>query len=329
MKHAFNLIKQNKIIVIIAIVILVAIVTVLQPQNVLNTKGYSIEQGIMNSAPVMMARSSGGYAEADMAIEMDKLMPYPDSPREEAQAPYDGSVERRLIKTGSLSMVVRDINETRVKVVQIVQNHDGFIANQHFNQNERYSDNAVQSILSGSITVKIPQESFDSAMNQLRPLALVMTSESTNVNDVTEQYYDLDTRLKNKKAEEQRYRDLLAQATDVSDMLEITQYIERARGEAERLQGQLNVMQNQSNLSTINLYLEAERPYSIGGVSWDPWGHINDAWKGLLGGLTNLADRTITTIVYIPLIVLYVALYGGILYVLFRIGIKTYRKIKK
>ena len=331
MKHIFNWIKTNKIIVIVGGVLLVAAITVWEPADMVSTNFYMTSgQSAGYAAPLTRSvAAKAEYAMADMEIEMDESMMYPEPPRAGGEAEYDQSLERRLIKNGSLSMVVTDMSEAREQVASVVLGHEGFVANQQFNDGNRYHSGQEWSVVSGSMTLRIPNDRFEPTMRQLRDIALVVTSDSSHVNDVTEQYRDLEIRLENKKAEEERYRALLARATDISDVLEVTKYMEQARTQTERLEGQLNVLVNQVDLSTVTVYLESERPYQIGGITWDPWGQVQQSWRNLLSGLTGLVDRAISLVIYLPLIALYAVLYGGMGYALYRIGRRIYQRIRK
>jgi hypothetical protein len=90
-----------------------------------------------------------------------------------------------------------------------------------------------------------------------------LENKSVNIEDVSAQYYDLETRLKNQKALEQRYLELLAQTKSMSEILEIERELNAIRSDIESQQGRFNYMKQQVRLSTINVSYYELLPYSI------------------------------------------------------------------
>ena len=91
----------------------------------------------------------------------------------------------------------------------------------------------------GYISIRVPDDKFESALAELRDLAVRVTSESTDSQDVTEEYVDLQSRLKNAEATESQYLALLGKATDVEDILRIYDSLSRVRQEIEQIKGRL------------------------------------------------------------------------------------------
>lgn len=240
----------------------------------------------------MMSGDDGGYTEP----------PYIDG-----EALYDTDVERQLIRTGSLSITVRNIRDTRTAVEDLVEQHGGFVASEYFSDNSYYNEYGRKESTGyrGSMTLRIPTVEYDTTMQGLRDMALVVEREHSNVQDVTEQYYDLEARIENKREQEQQYQAIMARADEVSDVLEVTKYLSEVRGEIERLEGQLNRLSNQVELSTIELEIASEDTVRLGGSSWNPGDSVADAWHNMVRSVVALLDALIALVVYLPLLAVY------------------------
>ncbi|MEL7147867.1 MAG: DUF4349 domain-containing protein, partial [Bacteroidota bacterium] len=138
----------------------------------------------------------------------------------------------------------------------------------------------------------------------------------------TERYYDLKSRIKNKKALEERYLDLLKKARDMKDILQIERSLNEVRTDIERLQGQFNYLSKQVQLSTIQLQFYELIPYS-GGTSGKRTfidritAAFDNGWGGFQSFLVGLATLW-------PFIILAI---GGIY--LFRKLRRSWKKKKK
>jgi hypothetical protein len=106
-------------------------------------------------------------------------------------------------------------------------------------------------------------------------------------------YYDLTTRITNKKALESRYVELLKQASEIKDILDIERNLNQVRTEIEQLQGQFNYLSKQVNFSTINLSFYELLPYVYDGSQRKGFGarllsSLNNGWQGFLSFLVGL-----------------------------------------
>ncbi|MCY3784440.1 MAG: DUF4349 domain-containing protein [Chloroflexi bacterium] len=159
-----------------------------------------------------------------------------------------GVVERQIIRTGTLSVVVAELAAAVTQVEDIVAGISGaFVAASNIQQDDprRVS----------TITVRVPVEAFDATLAALRNVGAEVIDEDIQSQDVTAQYTDLTARLRNATAAEQQLRDILTRAQTVTDTIEVQRELTQVRERIEVLQGQLNVLTNQSTLATIVLRL--------------------------------------------------------------------------
>ena len=111
-----------------------------------------------------------------------------------------------IVRTGEMSLVVEDVIGAKDEIAQLAASYDGYVISSQISGEEQD--------MRGYISIRVPDDRFESALAELRDLAVRVTSESTNSQDVTEEYVDLQSRLKNAEATESQYLALLGKATE-------------------------------------------------------------------------------------------------------------------
>lgn len=166
----------------------------------------------------------------------------------ETSAPPINSIEKidqKIIKTGNLRFETSDMEETFVELQQLIKKHHAIVQN----DSEEKSDNTVNRYL----TLRIPNQNFDSFIKELSSGVHYFDLKNISVDDVTEEFIDVASRIKTKKALEERYIELLKKANKVSEMLEIERELATIREEIEAKEGRLKYIQNRVSMSTINV----------------------------------------------------------------------------
>jgi hypothetical protein len=155
------------------------------------------------------------------------------------------SQERKLIKNGTLSFETNDIEKTRKEIEKLYKEFNGYLASEnHFNYGER---------LQHEQEIRIPSQNFDPFVQKIEKLGTKIESRHISTQDVTEEFIDVEARLKTKKDLEARYLDLLKLAKTVEDMLSIESQLGNVRAEIESMEGRLNFLNNQVAFSTIKI----------------------------------------------------------------------------
>jgi hypothetical protein len=151
----------------------------------------------------------------------------------------------------------------------------------------------------GYISVRVPADKYDSALQKLRILAVKVLYETTNSQDVTEQYMDLKAQLGNLEATEAQYLELLKKAESVTDILEVQKELSNVRGQIEQLKGRIQYLERTSDMSIIEINLLKSKP--IGAGAWDVPGIFKSAIDGLVVFGKVLLGILIWVVVFIPL----------------------------
>ena len=160
----------------------------------------------------------------------------------------ENSIQRKLIKEGYFDIESDDINKTCADIKNRVKILNGYISNESEN-NYSYSTQR-------NFTIRIKSEDFDAFIDTILTNAIKINTKNITVRDVTEEFIDIESRLKNRKQLENKYLELLTKAKVVTEILEIEKEINSIREEIESTEGRLKYLSNQVAYSTINLTVE-------------------------------------------------------------------------
>ncbi len=196
------------------------------------------------------------YYRSESAPEMAMMAPSPVPPYYGSGGETAATASPKVIKSASLALEVKSSRDSAKMVADVATLNEGFVESSNVAEN---ADGTV----SGYVTIRIPESKFDLAISSLTGLALRVKTESVNGQDVTEQYTDLEARLKAAEAEEAQYLEILKKATNVQDILSVTQYLSSIRSQIESLQGQIKYLGNQTSYSTITVTLTEQANLNI------------------------------------------------------------------
>jgi predicted component of type VI protein secretion system len=180
--------------------------------------------------------------------------------------------DRKIVRTGSITMEVSDIGKSQADITDFASQYKGYVVSSNQRADQEYP--------TGYISIRIPAASFNDVMQKIRALALKVTYENTNSQDVTEQYMDLAAQLKNYQATETQYLELLKKADNVKDILEVQRELSNVRGNIERVKGRMQYLERTSDMSLIEVTLNKSKP--IGQSTWDVAGIFKSAVDGLI-----------------------------------------------
>ncbi|MEZ4922791.1 MAG: DUF4349 domain-containing protein [Crocinitomicaceae bacterium] len=191
---------------------------------------------------------------------------------EDTEFENEGSVQidRKLIKTAYLTYEVEDINENEKKLRQLTANANGYVTNENQFESKGH--------LNYSLEIKVPQSNFDDLMSKIAEGVEEFDERSVNVEDVTEEFIDIEARLITKKEIEQRFIELLDKAVSIGEILQIEQELKTIREEIESIEGRLKYLKSSVSYSTIHVTFYEQIP--IAQHYGDQFKHsLTDGWK--------------------------------------------------
>ncbi len=201
--------------------------------------------------------------------------------------------ERMIVRTGEMSLVVEDVIQARDEIAQLAVGFGGYVVSSQISGEEQDRR--------GWISIRVPDEKFDQALSELRELAVRVESEGTDSRDVTEEYVDLQSRLKNAEATESQYLALLEKAITVEDILRIYDSLSRVRMEIEQIKGRMQYLERTSSMSSITVRLEPEataKPLVRAG--WNALEILKSAVRGLATFGQVLGTIILWLLIFIP-----------------------------
>lgn len=196
-----------------------------------------------------------------------------------AQAASPPSGEQLIIKTGEITMLVEDTPRSVGQVTQIATDNGGYVLS-----SQSWQDGELAS---ATITIAVRSENFETAMRRLRELALEVQRESASGEDVSAEYVDLASRLRNLEATRGRLRAFMDQAQTVEEALEVNSELAEIEGEIEQVKGRMQYLEGRAAYSTITIHL-SNPPVAAPTPTPSPWSlapTVNQAAKAQIGAL--------------------------------------------
>ncbi len=192
--------------------------------------------GEANDYPI--SQSLVSEADREIAMDFEEIVVSEDSNSPALQ-------EKKVIKTARLVFQSNDLAETHKNILQLANKFKGFVQ----------SDNSSKSYnrLNTNMVIRVPTQNFQPFIDGISEGVSYFDQNEINRKDVSEEFIDLEARLKAKHELEKRYLELLKQAKNVKEMLEIERELSKIREEIEAKQGRLKFLQNRVSMSTVNL----------------------------------------------------------------------------
>jgi hypothetical protein len=246
------------------------------------------------------------------------IVPPLPGPVQPTTPPADESLPKKITYNMSANLQVEDVNLALERITQEVKNSGGYVVE---SQQDLYQNSS-----NAHATLKIPSTHLE-GFRKLLPEVGKILNQNTTANDITNQYYDTETRLRSWEAQETRYLEILKEAHTVDDILKIESALGNIRMQIEQLKGQLKLWDHEVSYSTIQLNLQTTpNPVSVD----DPWQPVSWAktWQAAKAAVLKTISTTWNGINYIFVGIAYTLPYlllGGILFGIYK-GIKKYRR---
>jgi hypothetical protein len=203
--------------------------------------------------------------------------------------------DRKVIKTAyiELEVEVGKFEDTLFELINLAEQNGGFISN-----SRSYSD-AEGNLTSGSVTIRIPSNKYSSIINKIKEMGTVK-STSSGGQDITQEYTDLESRLRNYQAQEEVLLDLMKQSKKVSDSLEVQRELSNVQEQIEVIKGRMNYLDDMVSFSTIEVYFYEPEPIKTAA----DWGFVDALKRGLRGAVSVFNGLMMFLIAASPVLVI-------------------------
>ena len=202
-------------------------------------------------------------------------------------------VEQKIIKTAFLRFESTNMDKSYQQLLRSINANKGFV--QDDNSSKSYNT------ITRTLKVRIPTTNFQSALDSISKHVTYFDSRSISAKDVTEEFIDIEARLKAKQELEKRYLELLDKAKTVKEILDIERELTNIREEIEAKQGRLKYLQNKVSLSNITLEFykhTSETPVATN--------YGTKMWNALKGGFSGISIFFLGLLYIWPILVLLV-----------------------
>ena len=216
-----------------------------------------------------------------------------------ATVPTASSEDRKLVRTGSMDLVVKNPGESAEKIRQLADRMGGFLQSSQVTG----SSNSM----SASVTIRVPAARLEEARSEIRKLGLRVETDRLEAQDVTKDYVDREARLRNLRAQEAQYLTILKQAKTVKDTLQVSDKLNEVRSEIEQQQAEFEALSKQVEMVAIGVSLRAEADVQAFGLQWRPLYQLKLAAREGLQSLADYATSMVSFAFYLPAILLWLA----------------------
>ena len=222
-----------------------------------------------------------------------------------------GRFKRLIIKNAELEIVVQETDSAIDRSMGIVQEFEGYVIS---NRTWQQAD-----LKYATLSIGVPADHFEDMVRRLKGLAVEVRHEIISGQDVTDQYVDLDSRLKNLEATASRIRHFLKEAEDVETALEVSNKLSEVEEEIELVKGRMTYLSERAAFSTITLQMVPE-PLEAPASGWSAGRVLGDAWDSATAAARGLFEFTVTAIIWLGVVILpYLLLILGGVWAVYRL----------
>ncbi len=211
-----------------------------------------------------------------------------------APAAQQPAVQRLVIKNATVSLQVENVSAAEAQIRTRTDQMGGYIVSVQTTGSDAY--------MSSVVVFRVPAARFEEALSGVEGLARKVLSRTVGGEDVTEEYVDLESRLRNLDATRTRLLDLLTKATQTDEALQVNQALTDVQGQIEQIQGRMKYLSQSAAFSTITADLQPVPPpptiYEPDG--WQPLRVAGEALGGLVNFGQGLVNLGIVLLIWSP-----------------------------
>jgi len=170
-------------------------------------------------------------------------------------SPFSSNKEvqkRMVIQTAVMDIEVKNYEQAQTQLEKTLKRYNGYIVESNKNGSSEES-------LSGRMIIRLPQEHFQAFLSNVEGVSKKVNQRTVKGTDVTEEYVDIESRLKSKRVLEQRLIDFLNKSQTVENSLRISSELSNVQSDIESMLGRMKYLKDQTSLSTVELSISEEK----------------------------------------------------------------------
>ena len=239
-----------------------------------------------------------------------------------AQLATDAQSERKIVRRAELSIEATDPPAAQRNAIDVAEKLGGFVVSSDVHRSGDVG--ADGEYVTVSLVLRVPAARFVAALDELRTVGTHVSQEKVTGQDVTEEYVDVEARIRTQKALEAQLLEIMKDAKTVKDALEVQKQLAEVRGEIERVEGRRKLLDNQTSLATITVTVGKNMPV-VSSSSFGLGESVKRAGGDFVKVTAGLVNGTIRAIGALAPVALFVLLPG---FFLVRFGIRRARRIR-
>ncbi|MEI8131943.1 MAG: DUF4349 domain-containing protein [Leptolinea sp.] len=240
------------------------------------------------------------------------------------------AVDQLIIQNANISIAVVDPAKSMDSIIKMTDEMKGFVVSSNIFKSR--NENGLE-LPEARLTIRVPAERLTDAIDQIKALVPnVLTdvlSETRSGQNVTKEYTDLKSRLKNLEEAEAQLREIMASATRTEDVMSVFNQLTQVREQIEVIKGQMKYYEESAAMSAIEITVRSKAsvaPLSIGG--WQPGGVARDAIQSLINALKFFANAAIWIILFLLPVLIILLIPVWIVFLIIRANVRRRKAAK-
>src|SRR2546423_1477563 len=243
-------------------------------------------------------QTSNPPAEKTSLIELDKA------------ASTTEALDRKILRNADITIEAASTTEAQYRVTEIAEAHGGFVITSEAKQRENLEP--TKRTFDIKLVARVPSVEFGAALEEIKKLAGNIPEAHIASQDVTEDFIDLEARIKTQKALELQFLEIMKQAKKVDDTLEVQRQLAEVRTDIEKLEGRKRFLENRSSLSTITVNIQASKLVTVSTTGFRS--SLRDAASDSLDLASGMAVFIVRLVILMAPVMVFVLLPIGVIF---------------
>lgn len=235
--------------------------------------------------------------------------------------PVEEVRQNKIIFTGNIYMETNQFDSVLDSIQSVLNTSGGYVASSNL-----YNYKQIQSVdyRTYNVTLKVPVKSYKETFAYLKTLGKVLSSDES-ADDVTGQYYDMESRLGTKKIEEERVLDMISRATKIEDLIALERRLGELRTDIELYETRLRNLERLTSYSTINMTVNEIDEGEILSVSDDLGVRIRKSFASSVNGTLSFFENLILFLTFISIPLVIILMMGFVVFVIYKMSRRNTR----